>query len=277
MSTQSQPVKTTYPCALTIAGSDSGGGAGIQADLKTFSAQGVYGASVITALTAQNTVGVRAIHTAPCDVIAAQIDAVLEDLPIRAVKIGMLASADIICTVADRLRAHHPPAVVLDPVMVAKSGDPLLHADAVAALTADLLPLATILTPNLPEAACLLGLETIDDPESAARALLALGPAAVLVKGGHGTGDMVTDVLVLRDGTPHSFSHPRLPTPNTHGTGCTLSSAIAAGLAKGAPLPHAVDIAITWLHGAIAHAWPLGSGHGPVHHFWQLWPPVEDA
>lgn len=276
MSEAPQFANMPYPCALTIAGSDSGGGAGIQADLKTFSALGVYGASVITALTAQNTVGVRAIHTAPCDIIAAQIDAVLEDLPIRAVKIGMLSSAEVIRTVADRLRAHRPPQIVLDPVMVAKSGDPLLHRDAVAALKAKLLPLATLITPNLPEAACLLDTDDIDDPEATARALLDLGLGAVLVKGGHGLGNEITDVLILRDGTMHTYRHPRLHTPNTHGTGCTLSSAIAAGLAKGAPLPHAVESAIAWLHGAIAHAWPLGGGHGPVHHFWQLWSPAED-
>ncbi|OPZ82881.1 MAG: Hydroxymethylpyrimidine/phosphomethylpyrimidine kinase [bacterium ADurb.Bin429] len=271
------PTKAAYPCTLTIAGSDSGGGAGIQADLKTFAAQGVYGASVITALTAQNTVGVRVIHTIPCDIIAAQIDAVLEDLPIGAIKIGMLSSAEVIRVVACHLRAHAPRPLVLDPVMVAKSGDPLLRADAISALTEELLPMATILTPNLPEAACLLGQTTrIDDVESAACALLAFGPSAVLLKGGHAESAEVTDTLALQDGTTLTLRHPRLDTPNTHGTGCSLSSAIAAGLAKGLPLPHAVENAITWLQGAIANAWPLGSGHGPVHHFWQLWPPAGD-
>ncbi|HOF87375.1 MAG TPA: bifunctional hydroxymethylpyrimidine kinase/phosphomethylpyrimidine kinase [Armatimonadota bacterium] len=269
------PTKAAYPCALTIAGSDSGGGAGIQADLKTFAANGVYGASVITALTAQNTTGVRAIHTAPTAIIAAQMDAVLEDLPIGAIKIGMLSSAAVIRVVADRLRAHAPRPLVLDPVMVAKSGDPLLHADAIAALTEELLPLAALLTPNLPEAARLLGLPAIADAAGAARALHALGPDAVLLKGGHAAGEEITDLLALPDGAVHVFRHPRLATPNTHGTGCSLSSAIAAGLAKRLPLPHAVEHAITWLHGAIAHAWPLGAGHGPVHHFWQLWPPAE--
>ena len=268
-------MRATYPCALTIAGSDSGGGAGIQADLKTFAAHGVYGASVITALTAQNTRGVRAIHTVPVDIIAAQIDAVLEDLPIVAIKIGMLSSAEVIHIVADRLREHQATNIVLDPVMVAKSGDPLLRADAVAALTRELLPLATVLTPNLPEAACLLGIPAICDAEEAVRALLALGPDAVLLKGGHGDGTELVDLLAMRDGTMCTFTHPRLQTPNTHGTGCSLSSAVAAGLANGAPLPRAAEQAITWLHGAIAHAWPLGAGHGPVHHFWQLWPPVE--
>ena len=265
-----------YPCALTIAGSDSGGGAGIQADLKTFSAFGVYGASVITAVTAQNTIGVRAVHDIPIDVIAAQIDAVLDDLPMHAVKIGMLASAEIVATVASRLRAHPGSPIVLDTVMVAKSGDVLLHDAAIQALIAELLPLAAVITPNLPEAARLLGLPQIDDPLETANALLQLGAQAVLLKGGHADCDELEDILLLAD-DPHPirFHHPRLPVRHTHGTGCSLSAAIAAGLARGAALPDATADAITWLQGAIAHAWPLGAGQGPVHHFWQYWPQAE--
>ena len=266
-------LSSRYPCALTVAGSDSGGGAGIQADLKTFAALGVYGASVITAITAQNTVGVRAIHDIPPPVVAAQLDAVLEDLPIGAVKIGMLSSAEIIAVVAERLRAHGVTTVVLDTVMVAKSGDLLLHDEAVQGLIDHLLPLATIITPNLPEAARLLGRKALGDHREAARELLALGPAAVLLKGGHGEGDEIEDLLVSRDGTECSFPHPRVATKNTHGTGCTLSAAVAAGLARGLAAPQAVEEAITWLQGAIRHAWTLGAGHGPVHHFWELWKP----
>lgn len=269
--------KAAYPCALTIAGSDSGGGAGIQADIKTFSALGVYGASVITALTAQNTRGIRAVHAVPVDMIAAQIDAVLEDMPINAVKIGMLSSTDAITVVADRLRVHGATNIVLDPVMVATSGTPLLHPAAIAALKRELLPRTTMLTPNLLEAACLLEFEEIPDAEAAARELLSFGPQAVLLKGGHGIADELTDVLVLQDGTTRHFIHPRMNAPHAHGTGCALSSAIAAGLAKGQSLPDAVEMAITWLQGAIAHAWPLGGGHGPVHHYWQLWPAAKDA
>jgi len=265
-------MQTRYPCALTIAGSDSGGGAGIQADLKTFAALGVYGASVITAVTAQNTCGVRAVHDVPLQVIAAQLDAVLEDIPFGAVKIGMLSSADIVSVVAGRLRAHETPMVVLDPVMVAKSGDALLRDDAVQALIDNLLPLATIITPNLPEAARLLGRDRIEHTEEAAGELLSLGPAAVLLKGGHGGGDEIEDLLLVRgEDAPQRFRHPRVITRNTHGTGCSLSSAVAAGLASGLPLPAAVEAAIDWLQGAITHAWPLGGGHGPVHHFWKWW------
>jgi len=265
-------MRTRYPCALTIAGSDSGGGAGIQADLKTFAALGVYGAGVITAVTAQNTRGVRAVHDIPPPVIAAQLDAVLEDIPFGAVKIGMLSSAEIVMIVAERLLAHRAPPVVLDPVMVAKSGDALLRDDAVRALLDNLLPLATIITPNLPEAARLLGRARVEDTEEAARELLSLGPAAVLIKGGHGEGNEIEDLL-LEGGEPEAirFRHPRIDTANTHGTGCSLSSAVAAGLASGLALPAAVEAAIGWLQGAIAHSWPLGGGHGPVHHFWKWW------
>jgi len=265
-------MQTRYPCALTIAGSDSGGGAGIQADLKTFAALGVYGASVITAVTAQNTRGVRAVHDIPLPVVAAQLDAVLEDISFAAVKIGMLSSVEIVATVADRLRAHSIKTIVLDPVMVAKSGDALLHDDAVQALIQHLFPLATIITPNLPEAARLLIRAQIEDTEEAARALLAFGPGAVLLKGGHAEDNELEDLLLVRgEGAPYRFRHPRLDTANTHGTGCSLSSAITAELARELALPAAVEAAIDWLQGAIAHAWPLGGGHGPVHHFWKWW------
>jgi len=265
-------MQTRFPCALTVAGSDSGGGAGIQADLKTFAALGVYGASVITAITAQNTCGVRAIHDVPLPFITAQLDAVLEDIPFGAVKIGMLSSAEIIAAVADQLRAHQMQTVVLDTVMLAKSGDALLRDDAVQALIDNMLPLATIITPNLPEAARLLNRTQIEDIGEAARALLALGPGAVLVKGGHAGGEEIEDLLLVHgESTPYRFRHRRVDTVNTHGTGCTLSSAIAAGLARGLVLPAAVEAAIDWLQGAIEQAWPLGGGHGPVHHFWKWW------
>ena len=259
---------------LTIAGSDSGGGAGIQADLKTFAAHGAYGMSVITALTAQNTREVRAVLEVPPEMVAAQIDAVLEDIGADAVKIGMLASAPLIRTVAARLRAHLAGTgvpIVLDPVMVAKSGDRLLREDAVAALKAELLPLATLVTPNLPELETLTGLPAGTEAERlrAAEALAALGPA-VLAKGGHGEGEEVVDLL-LADGRIHRFAHPRLHTRSTHGTGCTLSSAIAARLGAGEELPLAVAGAIRYLQGAMAAAYPIGSGegHGPVDHFYE--------
>lgn len=260
---------TAYPCVLTIAGSDSGGGAGIQADLKTFSAHRVYGASVITAVTAQNTVGVRALHAVPVEVVAAQLDAVLDDLPIVAIKIGMLAQTAIIRVVAERLRAFSGP-VVLDPILAATSGDALLPADAIAVLTAELLPRVTLVTPNLPEAARLLGRRQLHDPTEAAQALRALGAPAVLLKGGHGTGDLLEDVLATSDGLTY-FRHPRLTTPHTHGTGCTLSAAIAANMANRYTIQESVERAIAWLQQAITHAWPVGAGHGPVHHYWEMW------
>lgn len=267
-------MENCYPCALTIAGSDSGGGAGIQADLKTFSALGVYGASVITAVTAQNTVGVRAVHEVPVDIVCVQLDAVLEDLPINAVKIGMLSSAEIIHAVAERLVAHHVKIIVLDTVMLAKDGNALLRDAAIETLITELIPLATIITPNLPEAACLLHVPAVAQADTEiAAALLALGPRAVLLKGGHSNEEVITDLLFTVE-SPHVtlYQHPRIHTAHTHGTGCTLSSAIAAGLAQGLSIPVATEAAITWLQGAITHAWPLGHGHGPVHHFWQLWP-----
>ncbi len=259
-----------YRVALTIAGSDSGGGAGIQADLKTFSAHGVYGASVITAVTAQNTVGVSGVQYITPEMVGAQIDAVMSDLPAAAVKIGMLGNAEIVRVVAEKLRKYNPSAIVLDTVMLAKSGDALLRDDAVQALIDELMPLATVITPNLPEAARILSGE-IKDPETACKNLLKIGARAVLLKGGHGSGEILRDYLATADGTMQVFANPRIDTLNTHGTGCTLSSAIAARLALGDSLSEAVSTSITWLHQAIKSAYSIGACHSPVHHFWQLW------
>ena len=263
--------------ALTIAGSDSGGGAGIQADLKTFSALGVYGMSVITALTAQNTKAVTGILPVEPAFIAAQIDAVFDDIPVHAVKLGMLGGPAVIRTVAERLRHWRPRWIVLDPVMVAKSGDKLLPDEAVEALKTELLPLASIITPNLPEAAVLLGESPVSErramPAVAAR-LQGLGVRDVLLKGGHlGDDDESADVL-LHGGELLWQRGRRIATKNTHGTGCTLSAAIAAGLASGLALPDAVGRAKTYITGAIAAAdrLAIGHGHGPVHHFFQTWP-----
>lgn len=263
------------PIALTIAGSDSGGGAGIQADLKAFSALGVYGSSAITAITAQNTQAVTAVHEVPAAVVSAQIAAVLDDLDVAAVKIGMLFSPAIIRAVADALEGVTVP-VVLDPVMIAKSGDALLQSAAVEALVEAVLPRATLLTPNLPEAARLLGREpatTEADIEAQGRALLGMGPDAVLMKGGHGVGKTCVDLLIRKGRPALRLEAARLATKNTHGTGCTLSAAIAAGLAKGLDLAHAVRAAHTYLQDAIRAADNLriGQGHGPVHHFHAMW------
>jgi hydroxymethylpyrimidine/phosphomethylpyrimidine kinase len=265
---------TQAKAALTIAGSDSGGGAGIQADLKTFSALGVYGTSAITAITAQNTCGVLALETLVPALVAAQIAAVLADIRIDAVKIGMLATPAVIAAVAEALKSWTGP-VVLDPVMVAKSGDALLQEDAIAALTRFLLPRADLLTPNLPEAARLLDqpiAATLAEAEAQGFALLDLGARAVLMKGGHAAGPICTDLLITRDGVL-ALTAPRIATGNTHGTGCSLSSAIAAELAKGQSLPLALHRAHGWLQGAIAAADRLGigRGHGPVHHFHEVW------
>lgn len=262
------------PIALTIAGSDSGGGAGIQADLKTFSALGVYGASVITALTAQNTRGVSGIHDVPPDFVRAQIDAVLSDLDVKAIKIGMLSVPATIEAVAAGIAGFEGP-VVLDPVMVAASGDSLLSASAVETLKTRLMARAMLVTPNLPEAARLLGQPVATDEagmEAQGRALLALGAKAVLVKGGHGEGAESVDLLVSA-GRVARFALPRIPSRNAHGTGCTLSSAIAAGLAKGLALEAAVGAAKDYVHAAIAAADRLdvGHGHGPTHHFHAWW------
>ena len=254
--------------ALTIAGSDSGGGAGIQADLKSFSAMGVYGCSVVTAVTAQNTRSVTAIHPVPEEVVAAQIEAVLSDIDIGAVKIGMLGTPGLVAAVAGALEGYAGP-VVLDPVMVAKSGDALLEDAAVDALKGVLLPRADLLTPNLPEAGRLVG---PGGGEEQAGRLLELGPGAVLLKGGHAGGETCSDLL-CGDGILVRLEAPRIETSNTHGTGCSYSSAIAAGLAAGRPLEEAVREAHGWLHQAILRAGELGvgRGHGPVHHFHGMW------
>lgn len=257
--------------ALTIAGSDSSGGAGIQADLKTFSALEVYGMSVITAVTAQNTCGVRAIADIPTDVIHAQIEAIYEDIPVDALKIGMLSRSEIISTVANTLKKVEATNIVLDPVMVSKSGHHLLQQEAITSLTEQLFPLATVITPNLPEAEAVLKqtIETEADMKEACIELKKLGPAHVLLKGGHLSGNP-TDFLY--DGeTFHVFKQERIHTANTHGTGCTLSSAIAAHLAKGFPLVEAVAAAKTYITGAIKHSFKLGQGHGPTHHFYKLY------
>jgi hydroxymethylpyrimidine/phosphomethylpyrimidine kinase len=263
--------------ALTIAGSDPSGGAGVQADLKTFAALGVYGASALTALTAQNTQGVRAIHDVPPAFITAQLGAVFADLDIRAVKIGMLSRSAVIDAVAAALERHRARNVVLDPVMVASFGDALLVPAAVNALRKKLIPKALVVTPNLPEAAALIGASLArneKEMEIQAREILVLGARHVLIKGGHGEGDESVDLLVSLKET-HRFAAKRIPTKNTHGTGCTLSSAIAAGLAKGQPLNEAVRAAKDYVTGAIAAADKLkiGHGHGPLHHFYKFWRP----
>jgi hydroxymethylpyrimidine/phosphomethylpyrimidine kinase len=261
--------------AVTIAGSDSSGGAGIQADLKTFSALGVYGASVITALTAQNTKGVTGIHDVPPDFIAAQIDAVFSDLNVSAVKIGMLSQPAAVEAVARGLRRHKARNIVLDPVMVATSGDRLLAPEAIDALKRMLIPHALVITPNLPEAAALLDaplVVTEAEMEAQAERLLGLGARAVLLKGGHGGGAESVDFLV-EAGAVARLAAERIDTLNTHGTGCTLSSAIAAGLAKGSDLATAVRAAKAYVTAALAASRQLriGSGHGPVHHFHAWW------
>lgn len=252
------------PVALTIAGSDSGGGAGIQADLKTFAALGVHGTSAITAITAQNTVAVRDVLELPVAMVRAQIDAVVDDLGVQAAKTGMLSSVEIIEAVAAAIEAHRIGNLVVDPVMVAKGGARLLREEAVDALRTRLLPLAAVLTPNLPEVEVLLGRAVVSLAErwQAARDLLALGPRAVVVKGGHAQGDAVD---VFWDGTTlEELTAPRLATGNTHGSGCVFSAAITAGLARGLdPLP-AVREAKEFVTGAIALALELGDGHGPV-------------
>ncbi len=257
------------PCVLTVAGSDSGGGAGIQADLKTFMMQGCYGLSAITALTAQNTAAVTGIHAPPPEFAAAQLDAVLADFPIRAAKTGMLFSAPIVCAVAEKLSGAAFPLVV-DPVCVSQSGARLLEPEAVAAVRERLLPLAALVTPNLPEARELTGVE-VGDPDTArqaARRILDMGSGAVLLKGGHGaaSGDMVTDLLFFRDGRQVEIVRPRVATKNTHGTGCTLSAAIAANLALGHDLETAVGRARDYLHLCLRAAYDLGAGSGPPHH-----------
>jgi hydroxymethylpyrimidine/phosphomethylpyrimidine kinase len=250
---------------LTIAGSDSGGGAGIEADIKTISALGAYALTCITAVTAQNTRGVAAVHTLPADFVRLSIETVLSDIGADAIKLGMLANADIIRAVADTLPEGLP--LVLDPVMVATSGAVLLPDDAISALRDRLIPRAAIITPNLPEAQKLTGLPvgTEDEKIAAGQALLAMGAAAALIKGGHGSGDILTDYLVTPAGV-EPISRPRLATRNTHGTGCTLASAIATGLAQGMNLSAAVTRARQYLHAAIQAAPDFGQGHGPINH-----------
>jgi hydroxymethylpyrimidine/phosphomethylpyrimidine kinase len=259
------------PRALTIAGSDSGGGAGIQADLKTFSAFRVFGMSVITAVTAQNSVGVQGVENLPPAFVAQQLHSVLDDFGADAAKCGMLSTAPIIAAVADVLREHPIANLVVDPVMVAKSGDPLLRPDARQALITRILPMALVVTPNLPEAEALAGLPVVDraDMEEAARRIGALGPRHVLVKGGHLKGDAVD---LLWDGRAfHEFSAPRVDSPNTHGTGCTLSAAIAAGLALGNSLPDAVARAKAYVTRAIREGFQAGRGVGQLRHFLAEW------
>ena len=271
----------SIPNVLTIAGSDSGGGAGIQADLKTFAAQRTYGASVITAITAQNTQSVRGVHQVPPEMITAQIAAVFDDLEIAAIKIGMIGNAEAVEAVAAALEHASGVPIVLDPVMVAASGDPLLEAGAEAVLMARLLPLADIVTPNLPEAARLLGGARAEDEgamRDQAEALAGFGPKAVLIKGGHGTGDEALDILFDGSGFAR-FTALRVATKNVHGTGCTLSSAIAALLARGFPLHEAVREAKMYLTSALLEADTLnvGKGAGPLHHFYAQWGAAREA
>ena len=256
--------------ALTIAGSDSGGGAGIQADLKTFAALGVYGTSAITAVTAQNTVGVTAVYALAADMVTAQLEAVAADIEVRATKTGMLATAAIVEAVAAAVESLQLPLLVVDPVMLAKSGHQLVDPDAVQAIKTELLPQALVVTPNLPEAEALSGrrISSLDEARDAARAIRELGPSAVIVKGGHASGPDVVDVLF--DGKEFfEFRTPRIDTRHTHGTGCTFASAIAAHLALGDTLVDATARAQTFVAGAIRHGLAIGHGRGPLDHFWR--------
>jgi len=265
-----------YCKVLTIAGSDSGGGAGIQADLKTFSAIGCYGMSVITALTAQNTLGVKGIHAVPPAFAVQQIEAVFTDIGADAVKIGMLYSAELIEVVAQALKKHGARKIVLDPVMVAQSGDKLLQDDAIEAIKAHLMPLADVVTPNIPEASVLCGrrLKQWSDIESAAETLAQHGSRCILIKGGHGDENKSTDLLfIARESRFVRLEADRIKTDNNHGTGCTLSSAIASYMAKGNDIEEAVQMAKEFMNHAIraGAAYKIGHGHGPVHHFFQWW------
>jgi hydroxymethylpyrimidine/phosphomethylpyrimidine kinase len=261
----------SIPKALTIAGSDSGAGAGIQADLKTFAALSVYGTSALTAVTAQNTLGVTAIQALPPKMVGAQIDAVVTDIGASALKTGMLANAAIIDIVARKIQQHGLKNIVVDPVMVATSGDLLIKKNAVSVLRARLIPLATVVTPNIPEAEELTGvaLRRANDIKAAAERIIAMGARTVVIKGGHRSGPAVD---LFYDGKKfRELGAPRIRTNNTHGTGCTFSAAIAAYLAKGEPIERAVFLAKKYITGAIAGAFTVGSGHGPVHHFHRLW------
>jgi hydroxymethylpyrimidine/phosphomethylpyrimidine kinase len=257
--------------ALTIAGSDSGAGAGIQADLKTFAALGVYGTSAITAITAQNTVGVTQVLALSPKLVAAQIDAIISDIGAHALKTGMLANAPIIDTVAKKIREHRLKNFVVDPVMVATSGDLLIQKNAVAALRNHLLPLATVATPNIPEAEELTGmnLRTSEDIEEAARRIVKIGAQSVVIKGGHRLGPAVD--LFYNGRNFSALYAPRIRTQNTHGTGCTLSAAIAAYLAKGESVENAVALAKKFVTAAIKASFTIGAGHSPVHHFHRFW------
>ena len=256
--------------ALTIAGSDSGAGAGIQADLKTFAAHGVYGTSVITAVTAQNTLGVTAFAALSSDIVTAQIEAVAADIPPHAVKTGMLANAAIVEAVAAAIQELDLPLLVVDPVMIAKSGARLLDEEALAAMKIELLRHAFVVTPNIPEAEALSGIRILSpaDAREAARRIQGMGPSAVVIKGGHGTGELLVDLLLDGD-TFTELTTARIHTRNTHGTGCTFASAIAAGLALGQALDQATAAAQAYVAGAIRHGLPIGQGHGPLNHFWQ--------
>jgi hydroxymethylpyrimidine/phosphomethylpyrimidine kinase len=277
----------TMPIALTIAGSDSSAGAGIQADLKTFAAHGVYGASALTAVTAQNTVGVTAKFALPADFVTAQIEAIAGDFELNVVKTGMLANSAIIDAVAAAIESLELPSVVVDPVLASSSGQPLCDREAVATLISELLPRARVLTPNVPEAETLIAasassggaaftIDSVERAKEAARLLQAMGPAAVVLKGGHLPGEEVVDLLF--DGhTMHEFRAPRVSTNTTHGTGCTFASAIASNLALGATLPEAVRLAKTYVTGAIRHGHNIGKGAGPLNHFWQSVPKAEAA
>jgi hydroxymethylpyrimidine/phosphomethylpyrimidine kinase len=258
--------------ALTIAGSDSGGGAGIQADLKTFAAHRVFGTSAITAVTAQNTIGVQAWEPVSAELVAAQIASVVRDIGAHAVKIGMLANAAIVRVVARAIQEFSLANVVVDPVMIAKGGDRLLLEDAVAELRTTLLPRADVVTPNIPEAAVLAGrtVESLDDMREAGRCILALGPRVVVVKGGHAEGPEAIDV-VCTGSTVFEVRGPRIRTRHTHGTGCTLSSAIAANLANGLDVEPAIREARAYLEGALRNAPEIGTGHGPLGHMWRLY------
>jgi hydroxymethylpyrimidine/phosphomethylpyrimidine kinase len=258
------------PTALTIAGSDSGGGAGIQADLKTYAAHGVFGTSAITALTAQNSIGVSAVHVPPDDVVAAQIEAVVSDFGCDAVKTGMLANSTIVEAVAAAIESFELPNLVVDPVMVAKSGDHLLDQEAVHAMRWTLLRLARVVTPNIPEAEVLakMAIKSLDDMREAARRIAAFKPAAVVVKGGHLAGPEVVDVL-YEHGEFKEFVGPRIEGRNTHGTGCTFAAAIAAHLARGSDVASAIPAAKLYVEGAMRNGIPLGKGHRPLHHFWR--------
>lgn len=259
------------PKAMTIAGSDSGGGAGVQADLKTFAALGVYGASTLTAITAQNTVAVTTVHDIPTDVITAQIDAVLTDIGADAVKTGMLSSSDIIECVCEALEVHGVQRLVVDPVMIAKSGDALLREDAIGSLRTRLLPLAMVVTPNIPEAEALTETTIVSDADvrRAAEAIVGMGARSVVVKGGHREGP-ATDLFY--DGKEFKeFTAPRFDTVNTHGTGCTFASAVAAGLARGMVVTDAVALAKDYVTEGIRHSFSIGQGHGPLNHFYRFW------